>query len=149
MGLQAHGLEISGEAIKQGHEKIDNDLELKKIKDKIHLAQGSMTNLPYQDGSFKAIISNATLQCIEREEREQAFSEVSRALEDDGLFYLHVQSRPKKKGESRYFTKEQIEKLAKENSLEIENIDEIITDDEKFEDDKRGMWTIVFRKKKD
>lgn len=143
-GLDTHGIDISQEALKQAQQLLSE----KGIK--ANLTQGSFFDLPYEDKSFKSVVSNASFHDIPQEGVESAFGEVSRVLEDEGLFLLYVKSSPKKdaSGETvHHYTEDQLKELAEQNFLEITQLDEVVREDDDYQDGKKGMWKVVFRKK--
>lgn len=145
-GYNAHGLELT----KGGIEKAQQLLEKNNLK--AHFTQGSFFELPYQDESFDAAVSNQSLHAIPEEGAERAFCEIARVLKDNGLFLLHVISRPMTKtrggGLVDYYSEKQIRELAQINGLEIEDIrEQTLEGDERYVDGLRGMWIVVLRKK--
>lgn len=153
-GFEVWGIDISKTALEKAQQRA------LKENLKIHFTQGSFTHLPYQKECFGGIIANLTLHALKNwSQARKTFQEISRVLQENGLFFLHVKSRPKK-GDLRekelksdnsllrgYYTEENIKSLAQESGLEIVEMKEQTSFDSEYEDETKGYWIIVFRKK--
>lgn len=73
-----YGLEISENAIKIGNRIIRQ----KNLTDSIHLIKGDAEYLPFQDRSFEAVVSNATLNLLL--DKEKGFYEMTRVVKEGG-----------------------------------------------------------------
>ncbi len=73
-----YGLEISENAIKIGNKIIRQ----KNLTHSIHLIKGDAENLPFQDQSFEAVVSNATFNLLLN--KEKGFNEMTRVVKEGG-----------------------------------------------------------------
>lgn len=87
MGLDAHGVDLSHEAIRVARdwatrEGIDHVTE--------RLVQGDIRALPWRDGFFDVVVSHGVLDSMHFDIAKAAVREVSRVLDDGGLFYCDL-----------------------------------------------------------
>jgi SAM-dependent methyltransferase len=112
-------------AIDIDKEKLDF---LKKNSNLIHLTLGDITKLPFKSNFFDFIVCSDVLEHIK--EDGKALSELTRVLKIGGTMVITVPAYSKKnmkdykrfKHERVGYSIEQIEKLAKKNSLKIDKI---------------------------
>jgi ubiquinone/menaquinone biosynthesis C-methylase UbiE len=166
-GFEIYGIDISEEALVQLRETLEQE------KLSANIQRGSFYNLPYENKTFDCVISISVLQHNDWKGAKKAFSEISRVLKDGGLFLLRVRSTnrslPEKRRDIRdhgityipatgrkagimlhNYSREEIEELAYDNSLEIIDIKEGMKEGKKEgtnEKEKKGHWIVVFRKK--
>lgn len=144
-GVNGYGVDISQEAVKQAQELFSRNQQEGQI------VQASFYDLPFQNDSFKAVISSASLHDIPWEGSQKALAEIARVLQPDGKFLFYVKSTPRKEaredGRVHAYSKEQIEQLARDNDLQIEEIEEEVREDTDFVDNKTGMWVSLMTKK--
>lgn len=160
LGFETHGIDISKEGLKQLKESLEKESLSADIK------QGSFYNLSYNDKIFDCIVSINALQHNDWKGAEKSFAEAARVLKNKGLFLLQVRSTNRELPKDRKdifdrgitfipetgtkagiflhnYSREEIEELALRNSLEILDIEEQIKEKE---EERRGHWTVVFRK---
>lgn len=80
--IQLTGCEISGEMIKLASQ---NAAEY-GLQDKVRYIQGNCMNMPFDDNTFDAVISNGSLH--EWEDPVRVFNEIERVLKTGGLFCI-------------------------------------------------------------
>lgn len=117
------GVEISEKDLKTAKDNIDNE--------KIKFAIGGATALPFDDNSFDTVVSWEVIEHIPKNMENKMFSEASRVLKNDGVFYL---STPLNNLFSnifdpawwlighRHYKKDALVKFAKNNGFKIERI---------------------------
>ena len=82
-GIRVSGIDISETALKLCQKNLHNA----GLADRIdRLVYGSVTDVPFPDGSFDGILESCVFQHLGREDRRQAFAEVARLLKPGGLF---------------------------------------------------------------
>ena len=59
----------------------------------VNLVQARISEIPYDDNFFDAIICSHVIQHALKSERDKAFSEMNRTLKQRGLIFLRVPSR--------------------------------------------------------
>ncbi len=163
-GCDTYGMDISEEALKQ----LKKDLNEEGLSAEVQ--KGSFYNLPYQDNNFECVVSNNVFQHNDWEGAQKSIAEASRVLKDDGLFFLSVRSTSRELPFNRknipdrgithipgegtkagiklhHYSLDEIEELARQNSLEILEKEEIIKEVKKEKGiEKKGHWQVVFKK---
>lgn len=87
-GFNVTGFDISNEAIKLAKDRLSKNKE-KKLS--ITFRQGSMhTRLPFEDGSFDAIVCLRTLNHGTKKQIKKTISEMYRVLKNGGYVFLTV-----------------------------------------------------------
>jgi SAM-dependent methyltransferase len=82
-GIQVSGIDLAKNAL----ELARINLERSGYKDKIgQLVEGSVTETPFESGTFDGILESCVFQHIDRAGRKKAFDEVRRLLKPGGLF---------------------------------------------------------------
>jgi len=166
-GFETYGIDISEEALAQLRETLEQE------KLSANIRKGSFYNLPYENGTFDCVVSMSVLQHNDWKGAQRSFREISRVLKDGGLFLLRVRSTSRSLPEKRKdlndrgityipkegakagimlhnYSKEEIEELASNNSLEIIDIKEAMKEGKKEgtnEPERKGHWIVAFRKK--
>lgn len=160
-GLNVTGLDITPE-MREGAEA---NLEIAgdTLKGKALLVDGESKKLPFPDRSFDYVFAKGSIHHNTWPDIEQSVREAARVLRPRGFFLLQCRS-PKDKALSRskivsdvgitaqdpnkeeadehYFTKEELEQLARENGLEVVLGPEEIVKEEKG----NARWWVVYRK---
>ncbi|MFW9880763.1 MAG: class I SAM-dependent methyltransferase [Candidatus Thorarchaeota archaeon] len=148
--LNLHGIELDP----QGVEMCRQRMAEKGIE--ADIKEGSFTDLSaFKDGSMKVVFSQYAIQNARTwEDIQNIFTEIRRVLKPTGLYFFREQKYPFIKDADRqrrvaYFTKEEIQQLADQFSLEIiEDKTPIKTrDDPQRVGGKQVVWDLVFRKK--
>jgi SAM-dependent methyltransferase len=89
MGLDAYGIDLSNEAIHMARQWAE-DQNFLDSENKI--VQGDIRQLPWEDGSFQYSVSHGVFDSMYFSIAKQAFKEVARILQTDGLFYCDLVS---------------------------------------------------------
>ena len=88
-GSYIFGVDLSGVRIKNAEDKLkQNALAFVSFK------KASATNLPFKDGEFTHVWSQATIYHVH--DKDKALSEVYRVLKKDGIFIFDDLTKPKK-----------------------------------------------------
>jgi SAM-dependent methyltransferase len=82
-GIRVSGVDISETALKLCQKNLSSSGHANRIDRLVH---GSVTDVPFPDGSFDGILESCVFQHLNREDRRQAFAEVARLLKPGGLF---------------------------------------------------------------
>ena len=82
-GFCAYGLDLSDEAIRLSSQMLEN-------RGAADLRVGSMTQLPYKDESFDAVLDVFSAYCLDTEDFRLCLSEVERVLKLDGRFFSYT-----------------------------------------------------------
>jgi ubiquinone/menaquinone biosynthesis C-methylase UbiE len=80
----AYGVDISEEAVIHAQKKYKNN-------NNIEYQLGSVTNIPFEDNKFDAVVSFETIEHLA--EQELMLSEIKRVLKDDGILILSSPDR--------------------------------------------------------
>jgi ubiquinone/menaquinone biosynthesis C-methylase UbiE len=80
--IKVLGIDISDKALKIGR-KIVDEMDL---GEPIQFIQGDCENLPFQEGGYDAVVSNATINLLEN--KPQAFSEIARVTKPGGYVVI-------------------------------------------------------------
>jgi ubiquinone/menaquinone biosynthesis C-methylase UbiE len=86
-GLDVVSLDISGSAL-----RITNAWRHKKRLMNMALAHGTMTNLPFGNGCFDAVISISVIHHAVKKDIERIINEVYRILRKNGIFFTNAAS---------------------------------------------------------
>jgi ubiquinone/menaquinone biosynthesis C-methylase UbiE len=85
-GIEAAGIDISDQAIAWA------DQWAKSEGLEIDFRVGDITNLPFEDGAFDAVVTHGVLDHVPMTVAEKAAREVHRVLSPQGLFYCDLRS---------------------------------------------------------
>ncbi|HEY6805833.1 MAG TPA: class I SAM-dependent methyltransferase [Pyrinomonadaceae bacterium] len=85
-GIEAAGIDISDQAIAWA------DQWSKSEGLEIDFRVGDITNLPFEDGAFDAVVTHGVLDHVPMTVAEKAAREVHRVLSPQGLFYCDLRS---------------------------------------------------------
>jgi ubiquinone/menaquinone biosynthesis C-methylase UbiE len=85
-GIKAAGIDISDQAIAWA------DQWAKSEGLEIDFRVGDITNLPFEDGAFDAVVTHGVLDHVPMAVAEKAAREVHRVLSPQGLFYCDLRS---------------------------------------------------------
>lgn len=89
-GIKVSGVDISPTALKL----CEKNLRRAGLGDRIgRLAEGSVAEAPFADGSFDGVLESCVFQHLGREDRIKAFAEVARLLRPGGLFVGYMLDR--------------------------------------------------------
>lgn len=160
MGYRLTGLELTGSGISATRCRLlDRHLDAR-------LEQGDFHRLPFSDQQFDTVVSIQALHYNNWEGAIQSFSEASRVLKTNGLFFFRARSekghwritdqkiegqginRLEKRGEKKFvvmvhdYTRPELDFLAMKHGLEI--VGNPIDEDS---DGRPGQWNVVFRKR--
>ncbi len=86
-GFHAHGLDISQEGIDLCKDRLTS------MQLDADFSCASMTDIPYDDHSFDAIIDVFSSHCLELKEKQKYLSEVARLLKKGGHFFSYHPSK--------------------------------------------------------
>lgn len=162
-GIKVTGIDYSSIGVERTNER------LKSYKDSYALVADAH-HLPFQNESFDSMISNRVLDYNDDLELKQAFAEIERVLKDNAPVFLTLRSssqNPKEKereislnefggktfqveegdeqgAHQHYFTKEEMENLASLHHLQILEIKEDKSINEKGE--HKAEWQMVLKK---
>ena len=81
-GAKIYGIDTSEKALQIGNKVIAQN----SLNDSIHLVLGDAENLPFQNRSFDAVVSNATLNLLP--DKESGFYEIARVTKDGGCVVI-------------------------------------------------------------
>ena len=84
-GFQAHGLDLAPEAIALGRQMLAGW----GVTD-AQLQAGSMTDMPYEDTFFDAVVDVFSANCLELADFRTCLAEVARVLKPGGLFFSYA-----------------------------------------------------------
>ncbi|WP_420906093.1 class I SAM-dependent methyltransferase [Candidatus Magnetaquiglobus chichijimensis] len=85
-GFEAHGIDLSSEAIELGHRMMAHWGVSGELK------VGSMTELPYPDESMDVVLDVFSSYCLPETDFRQCLAEVVRVLKPGGLFFSYSPS---------------------------------------------------------
>ena len=81
LGYESYGLDISSTAISFGKKRF-NELGLT-----VDLREGTMANLPFEDGFFDFVLDRAAITQVSMDEIPTCLTEIRRVLKDHGRLY--------------------------------------------------------------
>ena len=136
----------------------------KSLRGKVRVVNGESKHLDFPEASFDLLFSKGAIHHNLWEGIRQSFREVKRVLRLGGIFIFQGRSTKDfalldaeriqdtgitakdKKGWKKgviqhYFTKEELEQLAKENGFEI-----VVESEERIKEDGNARWWVVYRK---
>ena len=88
-GFKASGIDISPNALRLARDAFEHH----QLGDRLgELCEGSVTELPFADGSLDGAVEACVFQHLDLENRKRAFSEVSRVLKPGGVFVGYMLS---------------------------------------------------------
>jgi len=102
-GFVMHGVDIALPPIEKGRKWI----KLEGLAKAVDLRVGDVTNLPYKDSFFDAVIDIFTIEFIPK--RKQYIEEVARVLKPNGYFFIKAHKPPVKHSISLEILKESFE----------------------------------------
>ena len=85
-GIKASGIDISRQAIAWAREWAESE------RLEVDFQVGDITNLPYEDATFDAVVTHGVLDHVPMTIATKAVNEVRRVLKPHGLFYLDLRS---------------------------------------------------------
>ncbi len=89
-GIQVSGIDIAAAALGLAR----RNLRAAGLSGRVgSLVPGSVTRVPFKDGSFDGVIESCVFQHLNREDRAAAFAEVRRLLKPGGLFVGYMLDR--------------------------------------------------------
>lgn len=106
MGISAFGIDLSDTAVSYGKQWFDS-LGLYQLSQR--LIQGSIADMPYDDGFFDLTVSHGVLDSMGFKDALAGVSEVHRCLKKGGLFYFDVISGDDNKRFREYSAEEIVE----------------------------------------
>jgi ubiquinone/menaquinone biosynthesis C-methylase UbiE len=118
----------------------------------IHATLGEITQLPYPDTHFRVAYATSVLQFLpDLRAAQRVFQEVARVLLSGGLFFIKINTNPKRENADRrrrleYLAFHEIASLAEQAGLRFEKIAFEPQQDERRVDNIKLVWHIVFRK---
>lgn len=83
-GFKACGLDLSAEAIRLGRMVLD------EWGTGAELQQGSMTELPWEDATFDAVVDVFSSNCLDQSDFKRCLAEVARVLKPKGRFFSYT-----------------------------------------------------------
>ena len=93
-GFNSFGIDISSVAINKAQKRLEKDQLTASLK------VGDISKLPYESGTFHAVIDNACLYNNDKKKTRIILEEVKRVLKPRGLFYSQTFSDDTYKGRS-------------------------------------------------
>jgi ubiquinone/menaquinone biosynthesis C-methylase UbiE len=118
----------------------------------IQATLGEITQLPYADHHFRVAYATSVLQFLpDLRAAQRVFQEVERVLISGGLFFIKINTNPKRENADRqrrleYLAFHEIASLADQAGLRFEKIEFETMQDERRVNHLKLLWHIVFRK---